>query len=163
MSNHCTVVYFASFFSGGFITAIVVNPPERRLTKRTSVQWVRKYEFYEMIFLHIFQDHTTLFGLFLERFSPTKQSIIGLQLSVFTIMIIKVYSLSLGFHNSCCSWTKLWSEIEEKFYQGRSIWFITEEQKSEQKHEFLMPEFMSWRTVRELVTWITEIYNWIIL
>ena len=34
----CTEVQFASFFSGGFITAIVVNPPERRLTKRTSVQ-----------------------------------------------------------------------------------------------------------------------------
>ena len=28
---------FASFQSGGFITAIVVNPPERKLTKRTSV------------------------------------------------------------------------------------------------------------------------------
>jgi hypothetical protein len=32
-------VHFASFLSGGFITAIVVNPPERRLAKRTSVQW----------------------------------------------------------------------------------------------------------------------------
>ena len=31
---------FASFFSGGFITAIVVNPPERRLAKHISVQWV---------------------------------------------------------------------------------------------------------------------------
>ena len=30
---------FSSFFSGGFITAIVVNPPERKLAKRTSVQW----------------------------------------------------------------------------------------------------------------------------
>ena len=29
---------FASLLSGGFITAIVVNPPERRLAKRTSVQ-----------------------------------------------------------------------------------------------------------------------------
>ena len=28
---------FDSFFSGGFITAIVVNPPERKLAKRTSV------------------------------------------------------------------------------------------------------------------------------
>ena len=27
------------FFSGGFITARVVNPSERRLAKRTSVQW----------------------------------------------------------------------------------------------------------------------------
>ena len=30
---------FASFLSGGFITAIVVNPPERKLAKRTSVHW----------------------------------------------------------------------------------------------------------------------------
>ena len=28
---------FASFLSGGFITAIVVNPPERKLAKRISV------------------------------------------------------------------------------------------------------------------------------
>jgi hypothetical protein len=38
--QQCTEVRFASFFSGGFITAIVVNPPEKRLTKCTSVQWV---------------------------------------------------------------------------------------------------------------------------
>ena len=35
--EHCTEVRFASFLSGGFITAIVVNPPERKLAKRTSV------------------------------------------------------------------------------------------------------------------------------
>ena len=34
---HCTEVHFASFLSGGFITAIVVNPPERKLAKRISV------------------------------------------------------------------------------------------------------------------------------
>ena len=33
----CTEVHFVSFLSGGFITAIVVNPPERKLAKRTSV------------------------------------------------------------------------------------------------------------------------------
>ena len=37
-ATQCTEVYFASFFSGGFITAIVVKPPERKLAKRTSVQ-----------------------------------------------------------------------------------------------------------------------------
>ena len=30
---------FASFLSGGFVTATVVNPMERKLVKRTSVQW----------------------------------------------------------------------------------------------------------------------------
>ena len=38
--RHCTEVRFTSFFSGGFITAIVVNPPERRLAKHISVQWL---------------------------------------------------------------------------------------------------------------------------
>ena len=38
-SSQCTEVRFASFLSGGFITATVVNPPERKLAKRTSVQW----------------------------------------------------------------------------------------------------------------------------
>ena len=33
----CTEVRFASFLSGGFITAIVVNPPKWKLAKRTSV------------------------------------------------------------------------------------------------------------------------------
>ena len=30
-TKQCTEVRFASFFSGGFITAIVVNPSERKL------------------------------------------------------------------------------------------------------------------------------------
>ena len=37
--NHCTEVRFAGFLSSRFITAIVVNPPERKLAKRTSVKW----------------------------------------------------------------------------------------------------------------------------
>ena len=41
VNNHCTVHFtemrFASFLSGAFITAIVVNPPEKKLAKRTSV------------------------------------------------------------------------------------------------------------------------------
>ena len=40
-----TEVGFASFLSGGFITAIVVNPPERKLAKRTSVHWFTLYHF----------------------------------------------------------------------------------------------------------------------
>ena len=35
---HSTEVCFASFLSVGFITAIVVKPPERNLAKRTSVK-----------------------------------------------------------------------------------------------------------------------------
>jgi hypothetical protein len=33
-----TEVRFASFFSGGFTTMVVMNPPEKKLEKRTSVQ-----------------------------------------------------------------------------------------------------------------------------
>ena len=36
--SQCTEVGFASFFSDWFNTAKVVNPPERKLAKRTSVQ-----------------------------------------------------------------------------------------------------------------------------
>ena len=37
LRTQCTKVRFVSFLSGGFITAIVVNPLERKLAKRTSV------------------------------------------------------------------------------------------------------------------------------
>ena len=35
----CTEVRFASFLSGGFTTMAVMNPPKKKLEKRTSVQW----------------------------------------------------------------------------------------------------------------------------
>ena len=38
-----TEVRFASFLSGGFIPAIVVNPPERKLAKRTSVHFGQNF------------------------------------------------------------------------------------------------------------------------
>ena len=38
--HHCTEVRFASFLSVGFMTAIVVDPPKRKLTKRISVHWL---------------------------------------------------------------------------------------------------------------------------
>ena len=39
--DRSTEVCFASFLSGGFITATVVNPPERKLAKCTSVLWFK--------------------------------------------------------------------------------------------------------------------------
>ena len=38
VSVHSTEMHFASFLSGRFITAIVVNSPERKLAKCTSVE-----------------------------------------------------------------------------------------------------------------------------
>jgi hypothetical protein len=38
ISAQCTEVRFASFLSGGFTIIAVINPPERKLAKRTSVQ-----------------------------------------------------------------------------------------------------------------------------
>ena len=40
-TSQCTEVRFSSFFSGGIIPVIVVNPPERKLAKRTSVQCLK--------------------------------------------------------------------------------------------------------------------------
>ena len=41
---HPAEVQFASFLSGEFTTMAVINPPERKLTKRTSVAplWFRR-------------------------------------------------------------------------------------------------------------------------
>ena len=41
LSLQCIKQSFASFLSGGFTTMAVVNPPERILAKRTSVQWCK--------------------------------------------------------------------------------------------------------------------------
>ena len=38
---HYTEVCFASFFSGGFTTMAVINPPERKLAKGTSVHYLK--------------------------------------------------------------------------------------------------------------------------
>ena len=40
---HCTEVRFAIFLSSGYITMVVINPPEKKLAKRrTSVHWSRR-------------------------------------------------------------------------------------------------------------------------
>ena len=39
LNTQCTEVRFASLLSSGFITAIVVNLPEKKLGKRTSVHY----------------------------------------------------------------------------------------------------------------------------
>jgi hypothetical protein len=42
---NCTEVRFASFLSGGFTTMVVINPPKKKLTKRTFVLWVDSLAF----------------------------------------------------------------------------------------------------------------------
>ena len=37
---HCTEVRFVSFLSGDFATMAVIDPPERKLAKCTSVHWL---------------------------------------------------------------------------------------------------------------------------
>ena len=39
LSEECTEVRFASFLSCGFTTVAVINPPEKKLAKRTSMEW----------------------------------------------------------------------------------------------------------------------------
>ena len=36
--QQCREMRFATFLSGGFITMVVINPPEKKLAKHTSVQ-----------------------------------------------------------------------------------------------------------------------------
>ena len=50
--SYCTEVRFASFLSGGFITAIIVNPPESKLSKRTSLYWLQIARYNSLILDH---------------------------------------------------------------------------------------------------------------
>ena len=49
----CTEVRFASFLSGGITTKAVINQPERKLAKRTSVKWVVKNKIVNLYYLLI--------------------------------------------------------------------------------------------------------------
>ena len=69
-TKRCTEVHFASFLSGGFITAIVINPPERKLAKRTSVRW-RALLLCNLISLINVESKLTNF----EKFHPSKKEI----------------------------------------------------------------------------------------
>ena len=52
-----TEVRFAGFLSGGFITAMLVNPPERKLAKHTSVQCIKCNEvLISIIHTHFYID-----------------------------------------------------------------------------------------------------------
>ena len=46
--EHCTEVRFASFLSGGFTTMAVINPPERKLAKRTPGHWFIFWKFHKI-------------------------------------------------------------------------------------------------------------------
>ena len=51
--------------SGGFITAIVVNPPERKLAKRTSVH-CRAFNFYNPHLIHFYLKYINLDHFFFK-------------------------------------------------------------------------------------------------
>ena len=53
--NQCKELHFASLLSGGFTTMAIINPPEKKLTNRTSVQWeVLKCRDFSRPEIHIF-------------------------------------------------------------------------------------------------------------
>ena len=70
--NGPTEVRFVSFFSGGFTTMAVMNPPEKKLEKRTSVHWDKFVS--EKIFVkkicECFCENTRIMG-FLITYLPT--------------------------------------------------------------------------------------------
>ena len=56
---HCTQVRFSTYLSCGFITAIVVNPPESKLAKSTSVHCAPVYqgrEWSQILYIAICSD-----------------------------------------------------------------------------------------------------------
>ena len=65
-SGHCTEVRIASLFSGGFIIAIVIKPPERKLAKCISVHCARKGLLERLCFhnMKIVKNECTLVSLF---------------------------------------------------------------------------------------------------
>ena len=42
LPSRCTEVHFASLLSGGFPTIALINPPEKKMAKPTSVHCIRK-------------------------------------------------------------------------------------------------------------------------
>ena len=53
ISHQCTQMRFASSLSSGFITAIVVNPPKRKLAKRISVQCEKLTGIYFQAYIYL--------------------------------------------------------------------------------------------------------------
>ena len=96
---HCTEVRFFSFFSGGFITATVVNPPERKLAKHTSVHFVRDLTLARprvILKLSMAGSGLPVVARFLQRASETIVN--GHQLEVIFLYIahVSINKLSLG-------------------------------------------------------------------
>jgi hypothetical protein len=54
-------VRFAGFLSGGFITAIVVNPPEKKLAKLTYVYCTELKPVVSNVFIDFDKRHVTTF------------------------------------------------------------------------------------------------------
>ena len=53
VSDQSKEVQFANFFSGGFTTVALINPPDRELAKHTSVQchlWIQNLTTYYTLF-----------------------------------------------------------------------------------------------------------------
>ena len=66
--QHCTEVQFAIFQSSGFITVIVVNPPESKLAKCTSVHCT---EISKEIFIVLLYNGCLPQGIQTFSFSPS--------------------------------------------------------------------------------------------
>ena len=79
-SNHCTEVRFASFFSGGFTTMSLMNPPEKKLEKRTpvhcpknSIKWLQQvFISIKILFFWESSDWTSFYGLLTNTISYHK-------------------------------------------------------------------------------------------
>jgi hypothetical protein len=95
--SHCTEVRFASFVSGGFITVIVVNPPERKLVKRTSVHCIVSLSTILSVLALVWSTNWCIKHLpttaILNKYIHTKKWGIGI------LDFVQAYLLRLTYHN----------------------------------------------------------------
>ena len=91
--DHCTEVRFSSFFSGGFITAIVVNPPERKLAKCTSVHCSRSH-IYDSFF---YREVNTRFEIRQkEEFQDRKEKSTRILVAIILVFVVcHIFRLSI--------------------------------------------------------------------
>ena len=98
--THCTEVHFSSFLSGGFTTMSLINPPERKLAKRTSVR-CRNEGFFKTAF-----DGANLNILEKRQVAITKIEI---------RMIFKIHNVLISFEMEYFSCTAFSRNIPMKY------------------------------------------------
>ena len=93
---HCTEVRFSGFFSVGFITAVVVDPQERKMAKRTSVRCFKShtYMIYDSFF---YREVNTRFEIRQkEEFQDRKEKSTRILVAIILVFVVcHIFRLSI--------------------------------------------------------------------